>query len=118
MTTVPTPAPRRMGHSRSRAPAGISSYLVTRISIFLCTYGPPPRVLTHRQLHEQQRHPDHHHHYHHHQDDPHCLPAESQHDEVRHQEGPAARFVSVVRKPPDVAQAHRVAEIISISRYC
>ena len=47
-----------------------------------------------------------------------CLPAESQHDEVRHQEGPAARFVSVVRKPPDVAQAHRISEIISISRYC
>ena len=38
----------------------------------------------------------------------HCLPAESQHDKVRHQEGPAPRFVSVVRKPPDVAQAHGV----------
>ena len=44
----------------------------------------------------------------------HCLPAESQHDKVRHQEGPAPRFVSVVRKPPDVAQAHRISEKISI----
>ena len=44
----------------------------------------------------------------------HCLPAESQHDKVRHQEGPAPRFVSVVRKPPDVAQAHRISKKISI----
>ena len=94
MTTVPTPAPFRIGQSLSRAPMGP-----------LLVYCPTASSMNKRGILEQTRHTitailsiDCH------------SPAEEEHDEVRDEEGPAAGLVGVVGKPPDVSQSNSVAD--------
>ena len=94
MTTVPTPAPFRIGQSLSRAPMGP-----------LLVYCPTASSMNKRGILEQTRHTitailsiDCH------------SPAEEEHDEVGDQEGPAAGLVGVVGKPPDVSQSNSVAD--------
>ena len=72
--------------------------------------GPPPGVLPHGELHEQERNPRADTSYHHSNPIDCHSPAEEEHDEVGDEEGPAAGLVGVVGEPPDVSQSNSVAD--------